>query len=64
MKKVNIDKDLLYDQYIIQNKNIEEIAEELGVGRKPVMRSLKEFGIKKDISDIVEKRKAKEQSNK
>ena len=58
MKKVNIDKDLLYDQYIIQNKNIEEIAEELGVGRKPVMRSLKEFGIKKDISDIVEKRKS------
>lgn len=58
MKKVNIDKDWLYDQYIIQNKNIEEIARELGVGRKPVIRSLNEFGIKKDISDIVEKRKS------
>ena len=58
MKKVNIDKDWLYDQYIIQNKNIEEIAEELGTGRKPIMRSLKEFGIKKDISDVIEKRKS------
>lgn len=58
MKKVNIDRDWLYDQYIIQNKNIEEIAEELGTGRKPIMRSLKEFGIKKDLSDVIEKRKS------
>ena len=54
MKRVNIDKDWLYDQYIVQNKNIEDIAEELGTGRKPIMRSLKEFGIKKNVSDIVE----------
>ena len=58
MKRVNIDKDWLYDQYIVQNKNIEDIAEELGTGRKPIMRSLKEFGIKKNVSDIVEKRKS------
>ncbi len=58
MKRVNIDKNWLYDQYIVQNKNIEDIAEELGTGRKPIMRSLKEFGIKKNISDIVEKRKS------
>lgn len=58
MKRVNIDKDWLYDQYIVQNKNIEDIAGELGTGRKPIMRSLKEFGIKKNISDIVEKRKS------
>lgn len=58
MKRVNIDKDWLYDQYIVQNKNIEDIAEELGTGRKPIMRSLKEFGIKKNVSDIVKKRKS------
>ena len=58
MKRVNIDKDWLYDQYIVQNKNIEDIAEELDTGRKPIMRSLKEFGIKKNVSDIVEKRKS------
>ena len=56
MKRVEINKDWLFDQYIVQNKNIEEIAEILGIGKKPVIRSLKEYSIKKDASLINKKR--------
>ena len=56
MKRVEINKDWLFDQYIVQNKNIEEIAELLGTGKKPIIRSLKEYSIKKDVSLINKKR--------
>jgi len=56
MKRVEIDRDWLFEQYIVQNKNIEEIAELLGTGKKPIIRSLKEYSIKKDVSSIVKKR--------
>ena len=50
MKKIKIDKNSLYDLYIIENKTVYEIAEILNCGIATVNRLLKKFEIKKDIS--------------
>ena len=50
MKKIKIDKNSLYDLYIIENKTVYEIAETLNCGIATINRLLKKFGIKKDIS--------------
>ena len=47
MKKIKIDKNSLYDLYIIENKTVYEIAETLNCGIATVNRLLKKFGIKK-----------------
>ena len=49
-QKIKIDKDSLYNLYIIENKTVSEIALFLNCGQATVNRLLKKFEIKKDIS--------------
>ena len=50
MKEIKIDKNSLYDLYIIKNKAVYEVAEILNCSIATINRLLKKFGIKKDIS--------------
>ena len=50
MKEIKIDKNSLYDLYIIKNKTVYEVAEILNCSIATINRLLKKFGIKKDIS--------------
>lgn len=45
--KLIIEKQVLYDQYIIQNKTIKEIANYFNCGTNPISRLLKEYNISK-----------------
>lgn len=52
MKNIEIDRDVLYDLYITQNKSIIEVAKILGVSRNTILRSLYKNQIKKDKDAI------------
>ena len=49
--KTFIDKDLLYELYIVENLSIPKISEKLNCSETKVFRSLKEWGIEKDKSE-------------
>lgn len=40
-------KEVLYDLYIVQNKQVTQVAKELGLGEGFVRNTLSEYGIKK-----------------
>jgi hypothetical protein len=46
--KQPIDKDLLYQLYIVDNLSMPKISEKLGCSEKKVFDNLKDYGIKKD----------------
>lgn len=52
--KVNLDPEVLYDLYMVQNLTKEEIAEQLGVGVKVVIRCISENGIVKPKKMVIE----------
>ena len=52
MKNIQIDRNVLYDLYITQNKSIIEVAKILGVSRNTILRSLCKNQIKKDKDSI------------
>lgn len=52
MKNIQIDRDVLYDLYITQNKSIIEVAKILNVSRNTILRSLYKNQIKKDKDSI------------
>lgn len=61
MRKINIEKSLLYQLYVEEGKSSLAIADELGVSRQTVVNKLKEFNIqirefrfKKDLIQKVE----------
>ena len=49
--KTFIDKDLLYELYIVENLSMPKISEKLNCSETKVFRSLKEWGIEKDKSE-------------
>ena len=49
-KKHIIDKDFLYQKYIIDNLSIPKLSKILNVSEKTIFNNLKEYGIKKDKS--------------
>lgn len=46
--KSEIDKDLLYQLYIVDNLSMPKVAKKLGFGERKIFDSLKEYGIIKD----------------
>lgn len=58
MKNIQIDRDVLYDLYITQNKSIIEVAKILNVSRNTILKSLRKNQIKKD-KDAVRLQKEK-----
>lgn len=56
MKKVEIDRDLLYHYYIKENHNIEETANLMNLKYRTVQRAIKEFDFNKDKSTIQKQR--------
>lgn len=63
MKKIDINrsKKWLYDEYIIKMKSSYLIASELGIGRQPVYRKIKEYGFKKE--KVISEQQRKDISN-
>lgn len=53
MKRIVLEKEQLYDLYIVQNLSVEEVAKRLNVSVKPIYDRLKLYEIKKDVKDIV-----------
>lgn len=51
--KKPIDKELLYQLYIIDNLSIPKISKKLDCGERKVFDNLKEYGIQKDRSDWI-----------
>lgn len=47
-KKYILDKDVLYQKYIIENLSIPKISKELGISEKTIFSNLKQFNIIKD----------------
>ena len=45
MKKINIDKEWLLNQYITLNKTIDDISNEFNFSRKSISRRIKEYGL-------------------
>lgn len=45
MNKIEIDKDWLYQKYIIEKMSMKEIAQLLGISDKPIRNRLKEYNI-------------------
>ena len=54
MKKVEVDKDKLYQLYIVENKRREDVAKEMGISTQILKRALSENNFKKDPQKIVE----------
>ena len=52
MKNIQIDRDVLYDLYIIQNMSVIEVAKILNVSKFTINDRLKRYGIKKDKDSI------------
>ena len=48
MKKVIVDKDLLYHYYIKENNNIEKTANLMSISYRTIQRAIKEYGFNKD----------------
>ena len=57
MKKVIVDKDLLYHYYIEENHNIQDTATLMNISYRTIQRAIKEFGFNKDGNQIQEQRK-------
>lgn len=57
MKKVEVDRDLLYHYYVEENHNIEETANLMNLKYRTVQRAIKEFDFNKDKSKISQQRK-------
>lgn len=56
MKKVEVDRDLLYHYYVEENHNIEETANLMNLKYRTVQRAIKEFDFNKDKSIIQKQR--------
>lgn len=56
MKKVEVDRDLLYHYYVEENHNIEETANLMNLKYRTVQRAIKEFDFNKDKSTIQKQR--------
>ena len=52
MKNIQIDRDVLYDLYITQNKSTIQVAKILNVSKFTIVDRLKRYGIKKDKDAI------------
>ena len=48
MKKIMIEKDVLYDLYIIKNMNIKDISKQLNTSISTISKKINSYGIKKD----------------
>jgi len=46
-KKVNPDRELIIQKYVVENKSLKQTAKEVGCGRTTLSRYLKIYGIKK-----------------
>ena len=49
--RIILDKDILYQKYIIENLSMPKLSEELGVSKKTIFTNLKKFEITKDKND-------------
>ena len=56
MKKIDIDKDLLYKYYILENKGIREVSSLMNVSARSISRALANFNIKKSSAQIQKQR--------
>lgn len=45
MQKLYKSKDWLYNRYVVQRKNIVEIAKEAGCSHMTIQRALEDFGL-------------------
>ena len=52
MRKISINKDILYAKYIVENKTIEVLSKELGVDKRVIIRNLLENGINRKTDFI------------
>lgn len=57
MKKVIIDKNLLYHYYIEENHNIQDTATLMNISYRTIQRAIKEYSFNKDKSQIQSQRK-------
>ena len=57
MKKIEVDKDLLYKYYIEENYNIQETADLMGISSRTIQRAIKNYGFNKDNKQIQKQRK-------
>lgn len=49
--RIILDKDVLYQKYIVENLSMPKLSEELGVSQKTIFTNLKKFEITKDKND-------------
>ena len=56
MKKVEVNRDLLYHYYVEENHNIEETANLMNLKQRTIQRAIKEFDFNKDKSIIQKQR--------
>jgi predicted DNA-binding protein YlxM (UPF0122 family) len=49
--RIILDKDVLYQKYIVENLSMPKLSEELGVSKKTIFTNLKKFEIIKDKDD-------------
>lgn len=54
MKSDGINKELLYEEYIVKNKRRHDLASELGIGDDWLKKLLQRYGIRKDQNAIFE----------
>ena len=57
MRKVEVDKDLLYHYYIEENHNIRDTANLMNLKYRTVQRAIKDFNFNKD-KDVIQKQRA------
>ena len=56
MRKIKVDKDLLYHYYIEENHNIEDTANLMSISYRTIQRAIKEFDFNKDKNTIQKQR--------
>ena len=57
MKKIEVNRDLLYKYYIEENYNIQETADLMGISSRTIQRAIKNYGFNKDSKQIQRQRK-------
>lgn len=47
-RKIELDKDILYDMYVVKNMSTPDISKILGVSASVIQRRMKEYGVKRE----------------
>lgn len=57
MRKIEVNKDLLYKYYVEENHNLQEVADLMKVSYRTIQRAVKQYNFNKDSKQIQKQRK-------